>query len=202
MTLSRVYINPSTGVGPDAADLVPFATIMLTPDSMAAEDGSIKRLGDVPEHVQASQGPLEGSMSGVNFQSRQSLSIVEPDGGKDAMSNMHMHKVLGRGGQASHGAVSRALELFTAKSQHTIGGSDSLGEYVNCVVGAYQCMQSFVGMSQCSGKGSWDVCCQYVQAWSNDDCWNADSGQLLLNNMPTVLTPALLQVLGRVCDSE
>jgi hypothetical protein len=199
MTLSRVYINPSTGVGPDAADLVPFATIMLSPKSMATADRSNVRVSDMVEQAQASQGPIVGSgAGGVKALPSASSGRNERVGGED-VSSVH---AWGRNGEARHSAVSKALELLSTNNQQTTNDDAFRSEDAGCVVGADQCVQSFVGMSQCSGKGSWDVCCQYVQAWSNDDCWNHDSGQLILNNMPTVLTPTLLQVLGRVCEDK
>jgi hypothetical protein len=199
MTLSRVYINPSTGVGPDAAELVPFATIMLSPKSMATADRSNIRVSDMVKQAQSSQGPpIDSGAGSVKSRPSASLGRNARVGGKDVSSV----RAWGRSGEARHSAVSRALELFSTRSQHAINEDAFRSEDAGCVVGADQCVQSFVGMSQCSGTGSWDVCCQYVQAWSNDDCWNDDSGQLILNNMPTVLTPTLLQVLGRVCEDK
>jgi hypothetical protein len=205
MTLSRVYVNPSTGVGPDAADLVPFATIMLSPKSISATSGDSTSFRSVAEQVLASQGPhVGGNAAGIGSLSRGSLAQAQLSVGEfDASKAHHMS---GGAGQAGHGALGKTTELFEkARKIITTNVSDehtSRNQATDCVVGADRCVQSFVGMSQCSGKGSWDVCCQYVQAWSNDDCWNEDSGQLLLNNMPTVLTPTLLQVLSMVCESE
>jgi hypothetical protein len=71
-----------------------------------------------------------------------------------------------------------------------------------CPISSDPCLESFVGMSQCSGSGSWDVCCDYVHYWEDEGCWDKDVGQLLLKSMPALLTPALLQLLGKVCGAE
>lgn len=63
------------------------------------------------------------------------------------------------------------------------------------------CVKSFVGaLSQCTPSGSPDVCCGFVAGWSQSNCWCMPAGQQLLDSMPTCMTPALLQLLGWVCD--
>jgi hypothetical protein len=145
MTLSRVYVNPTTGVGPDPAELVPFSTIVLSPKS-----------SKVP----------------INNDAKLSNSFVHAQ-----VVNEVQSKVFGD------------IE-FRGIARDTI---------TTCPASTDPCLESFVGISQCSGTGSWEVCCKYVQSWSDELCWDKDVGQLLLVSMPAMLTPALLQLLGRVC---
>lgn len=153
MTLSRVYVNPSTGVGPAAADLVPFATILLSPK------GSSNETAD----------------------SRHSTTTSEKLGGASLLV------------RASSSAARNTL--FGGFRETESSSSDV------CPISSDPCLQSFVGMSQCSGTGSWDVCCEYVQAWNDEQCWDRDVGRPLSNSMPAI-TPALVQLLGRVCGAE
>lgn len=43
MKTSRVYVNPATGVSPNAHDLIPFVTLLLTPKAVAVPGDDVAR---------------------------------------------------------------------------------------------------------------------------------------------------------------
>lgn len=295
MTISRVYVNPATGVGPDPATLVPFNTVLLTP--RAAADSRAPGLGassaqlpdeslstssaqlpdessttssaqlpdesfSIPGGVDAVQpgstmlpaskeaeGPLASeseSTQPLNRRGHDIPAILSRAGGLPLASNGSTH--VGLVGLGNSGvpvmAVGRldrpriaqkAVQVLQAdghevkwqpgklpagfaelaarhsppicaapqsaaqQSSSEAGSSVSRGVPMQSVV-RDPCVKSIVGLSQCTPKGSADVCCGYVQDWSADGCWCSASGQQLLASMPSSMTPALLQLLGWVCE--
>lgn len=333
MTISRVYVNPSTGVGPDPHDLIPFMTLLLTPKTVAVPADYVPRtdmnawqgafqasfksthrnISDIHSKndmsgsnnsMVARKGAAENATSKSYIMQNSSSVALHTDLGGDVTAetaggtarlpstNTSMPRLLGlarpsfrspirqpdhqrlemlrlqsskpqrrsikrwsnaRGdfdpaaaAQATQCPVGRPMEstgtaeTFAGSSSTASSSSDdsrnvvvfdgqaldndkwmtaindasslvkqasysnsSASDVVTTAVAAGDpCVRALVGMSQCSGKGSPDVCCSYVQTWNAFDCWCQASGKLLLSSMPAVLTPSVLQLLSWVCEVQ
>jgi hypothetical protein len=283
MTISRLYVNPATGVGPDPATLVPFKTVLLTPKGVAASRSlglgvssaqlpdessstSSAQLRDESPPTLSAQLPdvsssIAGVMNDVMQQGRVTVPGVNEAGGPataESESTQQPNRkgaaipaILSRAGGlpvVSNGSTpvgpslgsmgvqglpeglpriaQKAVQVLQADGQEIMwqpgklpaGFTELAGRHKPPICSAQQssseasssvpmqsvvkdpCVKSIVGMSQCTPKGSADVCCAYVQDWSASGCWCSASGQQLLGSMPTSMTPVLLQLLGWVCE--
>jgi hypothetical protein len=285
MTISRVYVNPVTGVGPDPATLVPFNTVLLTPKGAVASrspglGASSAQLPDASTPTLSAQLPDESSSTSSVQLPDESFSIpgvvdavqpgstmlpavkeaegpatlesestkqpslpgggwpaVLPEAGSrkgppvasngkpvvDSLANTGLgpaglldrpriaqragqvlqadgHEVKWQPGKLPAGFAELAArhEPPTCAAQQSNSAAGSSVSMQSAVKDP--CVSSIVGLSQCTPKGSPDVCCGFVQSWSGSGCWCLASGQQLLASMPTSMTPVLLQLLGWVCE--
>lgn len=235
MTISRVYINPNTGVGPEPASLAPFNTLQLTPkdaarDTRQAAAGQ-EATGARPVPGTASRANSSRSSSNDNSTAsagelpaaavvRAQLAVAAAhvqQKNPSSQSPTDVQRPLLLRSTTSPQSIWRAGKLpselldlaaaYTPPACSTSGPEQTLaGSSTNGPGTANQgslddpCVRSFVGMSQCTLKGSADVCCAFVQSWSSSGCWCRGSGQQLLDSMPLSMTPMLLQLLGWVCE--
>lgn len=228
MVISRVYVKPDSGVGPDASELVSFSTVVFTPkthavpmDTQLRVDSSIWQVHatDAGGQTESPSSSHEISQSSVNASSilqgnsSRRVSVVSRHRWSDERG-MFDATVAEQSTSCTSYNVSMAMHAMTNAQQdvghvqhmHASDGEASAKTTqllpANMPGDFDPCVQSLVGMSQCSGKGSWDVCCQYVQSWSTMNCWCSTSGKLLLESMPGVLTPTMLQVLSWICETS
>lgn len=225
LPLSRVYVNPATGVGPDPSSVVGFMHVLLTPSGVAVPADRRPRVpggvwdgggGGFEETTAGGDEAVAGSGSedvaevgdGRSRSAASAAAFCErPDGdaaGADEAAGREQQVLLSpaevrsmqpgalvAAGNSTVAPVAAAMDARAAgKAAHLLAQPP-----------IDPCVRALVGMSQCSGQGSGDVCCGYVRGWAASDCWCRASGQLLLDSMPaSLLTPRLLQLLERVCD--
>lgn len=201
MTIARVYVNPATGVGPDPNTLAPFNTVLLTPRQDAA---ALPLLAAAA--VQPTAAGSSDSSAVVTVAAFGEPPVVQLDTSADG-------DAAGLGlGSDSIWKGGRLPDRFLAiaaryKPQQTCpAGQPEDMQSAPTEDGTQMriedpCVKNFVGaLSQCTPSGSPDVCCGFVAGWSQFNCWCMPAGQQLLDSIPTSMTPALLQLLGWVCD--
>lgn len=238
LTISRVYINPVTGVGPEPASLVPFNTLQLTPKvvvrgarkAAAPEAAGARLVPGTAGRASSSNDSSNSSKSdnsSVRISDERSLAVTTDTDLAAAVAETAQQT-----GSSQLPAAQRPLLLRTTIAPQSIWRAGKPpSEFLDLAAGYTPpvcpasgpdqnltssstvgpgmqnegsiddpCVRSFVGMSQCTPKGSADVCCGFVQSWSASNCWCRGSGQQLLDSMPLSVTPVLLQLLGWVCE--
>jgi hypothetical protein len=61
------------------------------------------------------------------------------------------------------------------------------------------CVDSLVGLAQCTQGPSSQECCAAIGDWNRGACWCSQAGGALLDTMPALLAPAWLESLGVAC---
>lgn len=207
LTIARAYVDLSTGVGPEPAQLVPFNTLLLTP-LQGVDRSSLAAAAFIrPAVLEA----LDGGSTGMRPAAVLATPRIAAASGQPLTVNRSIPPLAAPRLLAPRVLPAEYLELAarykppacpngTAQDASTPAAQHP--DHQLSSPESDPCVQSLVGLSQCTPKGSTEVCCRFVEEWSAAGCWCQPSGLRLLDNMPTSMTPVLLQLLGWVCDEE